>query len=191
MVPIVSSRSFRRTLLLAIPLLPLVFTFKVESAGPRLILVHGEALGNPIVLDDWQENINLVQGVAGGAEVRSEELDGRPYFELAFYSGPYWTQYVNNGKSVGDLRPEGGDQRWRFYPAVDGYAAALRLDAGRPRRISTEGAAILSRHGIPTRLSPPSSMRSWLAWLLVGVVVMATLVAMASLLRRRRVSPDL
>jgi hypothetical protein len=183
---LVCSRSRRRIFLLVIPILSFFFTYRVEAAGPRLILVRGNTLSNPIVLTDWQENIDLIYAIAEEVPVQPGELDSRPYFDLAFFSGPFWVQYVDDGKPVDQLRSESGDQKGRFYPSVDGAVPIITYDVGLARRVAPEGIAILSRHGVPVHLPSTSGVTTWRTWLGVGVAIMCLSVTIAWLARKRR-----
>jgi hypothetical protein len=183
---LVCNRSGLRIFLLAMPILSFIYTTKVEAAGPRLILVRGNTLSNPVVLNDWQENIDLIHAIAEEAGVEPGELDGRPYFELAFFSGPFWVQYVDDGKPLDKLRSESGDQQGRFYPAVDGAAPIITYDVGLARRVAPEGVAILSRHGIPVHITSTSGVTAWPTWLVVGVAILCLAVTIVLLARKRR-----
>jgi hypothetical protein len=178
------NRSLLRALLLTNLMVLFVFTCRVDAAGPRLILVDGGALTKPVILDDWKENVDLIHALAEEAKVQQEELAGRPYLELAFFSGPYWAHYVDDGRSLDQLRLESGDQRGRLYPGVGGSAPIITYDAG-ARRVAPEGIAILSRHGIPVLIQSEQPVVGRFALLVAGLAIVC-LVAIASWLHKNR-----
>lgn len=179
------NRSLLRALVQANLIVLCAFTCRVDAAGPRLILVDGGALNKPVVLDDWNENIDLIHALAEEAKVQQEELAGRPYFELAFFSGPYWVQYVDDGRPLDQLRLESGDQRGRFYPAVDGSGPIITYDVGLARRVAPEGVAILSRHGIPVLIQLEQPVVSRFALLVAGLVIVCVVAITTWLLKKR------
>jgi len=146
-------------------------------------MIHGGTLSKPVILDDWQENIDLMHAVAEGEEVPAKELNSRPYFELALFSGPYWVRYVEDGNSTDALNSESADQRGRFYPAVGEAAPIIAYDVGLAHRVGPKGVAILSRHGVPVLVESKSKAR--LAWAL-GVVSISLIMFTAWLIKKRR-----
>lgn len=126
----------------------------VEAAAPRLVMIYGKQLSKPIILADWQENSRLMSFIAEEAAVAPEELKGRPYLEVAFFSGLEWVRYVDQGKPLDKLRPKQANQHGRFYPAINGAGPVVTfksLPSPGPltRRVKPEGIEILARHGVP------------------------------------------
>jgi len=183
------NRSLLRALLVANLILIVLFPFtcRVDAAGPRLILVDGGTLTKPVVLDDWKENIDLIHALGEEAKVQQEELAGRPYFEFAFFSGPYWVQYVDDGRPLDQLRLESGDQRRRLYPGGGGSAPIITYDAG-ARRVAPEGIAILSRHGIPVLIQLERSVVSRFTLLVAGLAIVCLVAITTWLLKNTKQS---
>lgn len=167
----------------------------VLAAAPRIIMIYGPPLAQPIVLSDWVENGRFMGSITEGSNITSEELTGRPYLELAFFWGAEWDQYVKEGKPLAALRPEQANQHGRFYPAFNHAASVVRFDSipgpgPLTRRIDLTGIEILARYGIPTRLetSPsatPTSPQDTPAWLIGGAAILF-LSGTAIVLRRWR-----
>ncbi len=84
-----SYRVIRRILLRALLLVVSINTdsSQAQGAGPRLIIVTGGGLSKPIVLDNFEENIDLMRSISEDAGLTTKELAGRRYFELTFFSG--------------------------------------------------------------------------------------------------------
>jgi len=167
----------------------------VEAAAPRLILVYGPPLAQPVVLDDWQENLTLMVAATEDAGLPADKLRGRPYFRLAFFWGQEWAAYVDAGKPVGALRPEQGNQAGRFYPAIGDAGPALTFDSipgpgPLIRRLEQAGVAVLARHGIPTRYAASQTHSSHIEVLLpllaAPVLVTLAIFVIRTLLRRNR-----
>jgi hypothetical protein len=181
---------FRR-IALTLPVVLLVWlsgALPVEAAAPRLILVYGPPLAQPVVLDDWQENLTLMVAAAEDAGLSADKLRGRPYFRLAFFWGPEWTAYVDAGKPLSALRPEQGNQAGRFYPAVGDAGPVLTFDSipgpgPLTRRLEPAGVAVLARHGIPTRYSA-SQTHSFHIEVLLPLLATLVLVTVAILVIR-------
>lgn len=55
------------------------------AAPPRLIVIHGPPLAQPVVLSDRRANLRLIQGPE--TDARPEDLAERPFYELAFFWG--------------------------------------------------------------------------------------------------------
>ena len=143
----------------------------VEASPPRVIMVLVPPSCEPVILDDWDENLTVVTSVPEqGAEV---EVTGRPYLELVlFWENWRVREYEGEGKPLSTLPMEWADLYGRFYPATNEAPPALTLTEGLSRRALTEGLsrrawryaremnpkgpAVLVRHGIPTRLGSDS-----------------------------------
>jgi hypothetical protein len=134
---------------LAVAALALVLARSASAAAPRYILVTGPALGQPVVLGNWSENLKIMVGLQDGTRVGSPELAGRPRFLLSlFWSADLWKRPPT--------RPAGAEQRGWFYPAYGRRPAAIEIVASTyappvRQRSSFETLAVLARHGVPTR----------------------------------------
>ena len=124
----------------------------VEAAAPRLLIVHGKPLKKPVLLSDWGEIFKLITTSTESAGITSKELKDRPRMELAFFWGPDWVRYVDEGNRLDKLRPEDANQNGWFYPAFADAEAVIWTNGSSISRVSEEGLKILARHGIPTRL---------------------------------------
>jgi hypothetical protein len=120
-----------------------------NAAAPNYILVTGPGLEQPVVLDDWNENLGLVAAIGRGARAKRPVLRGlarRPRYDLAEFWG--W----NALPPPTDTRK--ASQHGWFYPAHGRRPALFKvMVAGRifPRLASRAALAILVRHGVPTR----------------------------------------
>jgi len=127
----------------------LVLASGASAAAPRYIMVTGPGLRQPVLLDDWWENLDFMAAVGHGPSVRASQLTRRPRFLVSlFWSADVWTQPPTS--------PEGSEQRGWFYPAYGKRRAALELvrssgSLGTRRLATTELLTILFRHGVPTR----------------------------------------
>ena len=137
------------------------------AAAPRLVLVYGDRLTQPVVLDDWWENLALLLGDEQPEEVA--DLDGRPYLELALFWGRAWDQYVRDGNPLAALRPEQANQRGRLYLGTADLPPLLAINGVRlkttpgpawsVRAVPAEAIEAFSRHGIPTRVAAAAPAR--------------------------------
>ncbi|TML66173.1 MAG: hypothetical protein E6G22_00605 [Actinobacteria bacterium] len=120
-----------------------------HAAAPNYILVSGPGLEQPILLDDWAENLELLVAVGNSPRAKRPALRGlarRPRFDLA----EFWAWSANPAPTD----PSQANQHGSFYPA-HGHRPALfkmMVDGTRvPRIASARALAILARHGVPTR----------------------------------------
>ena len=126
-------------------------------AAPRIIMFYGAPLTHRVYLTDWQENLGFMGAV--DEPMGSEEAAGheRPHIDVALFWNEFrWGRFAQDAAALDSLRPEDG-QGARLLPAhaelpaaFDYYSAGWQPGL---RRISPEGLAILSAHGIPTRLN--------------------------------------
>jgi len=146
-----------RVFVLTIAAVWLTIPLSAFAAGPRLIMIHGAPLTKPVIMDNWQENIDLIHATANDAGISLKELANRTFVEVELFSGPYWVEYAEADNVRDTLQPESADQRARFYPAVQGRPAVMAYEAGLPRQVDAKGLAILQRHGIPVSLDSRQS----------------------------------
>lgn len=165
-----------------VPALPAI------AAAPRLIMIYGGSLSHPIILDDWEENLTLMTAASEDAELAALDLAGRPSFQVAYFWGPTWADYVAAGKPIQALGPEDANQHGRFYPAV-GSARPLLTFEDSVRTLSPEGVAVLARHGVPTSyLASRAFIPGPVAALIAVFVAMGLLALSAVRSRIRRAS---
>ena len=132
-------------------------------AAPRIIMFYGPPLTHRIYLTDWDENVRLMVALKEPAGEKIVDRD-RPHINVAlFWNDLAWRRFPGDSAALnGDstalnrLKPENG-QGARFLPAHGGLPAVFDYySAGSQpglRRIAPWGLAILSVHGIPTRLN--------------------------------------
>ena len=192
----------RRRLVKIIPLflfsllLEVCSTLTALGAGPHIILIHGKPLSNPIILADWNENVQLLASLENNELIKSEDLVGRPYLELSLYWGPEWYQYVNDAKPLNELRPETATQTGRLYLATATEAPAISLNDLYAKKLGSESLSILRQHGVPVDASTSSSrfllptIRSLsISFSLVGLFVILYLATRNRVLWRTRTKP--
>lgn len=137
-------------------LVALVFVSPAAAAAPWFIMVYGASLPRPVILKDWQENLEFMLASTEEAKVTVTELRGRPYLELAFFWGPEWAQYVKEGKPVDALRQEQANQHARLYLPIGSKRPILAFDnipgpGSLTRWVEPKAFDILARHGIPVQ----------------------------------------
>ena len=121
-----------------------------QAAAPNYILVSGPGLAQPVLLDDWSENAQLLLAIGNGRRAKRSALRGlarRPRFDLA----EFWAW----GANAPPTDPSQATQHGWFYPARARKPAIFQvMDDGTraPRLASRRALAILVRHDIPTRL---------------------------------------
>jgi hypothetical protein len=168
------------------------------AAAPRIIMVTGPGLEEPVFLTDYSENLDLMIAFQRGREIDEgrvvdpKELQRRPYLELwLFWGENQWEPYVREGR-VTKLRREQANQYGRFYPAFGARGAVMDLDVPGSRKATAKLLAIFARHGIPTRLQTPpaaeetsSSSPPW-PWIAGGTLVALATAGAAAGWRLRR-----
>ena len=120
-----------------------------HAAAPNYILVSGPGLAQPVLLGDWNENLQLVVAIEQGPRAKRAALRGlarRPRFDLA--------EFWNWSYLPAPTDPRGATQHIWFYPA-HGRKPAIFKGMFLGKKTSLLGfpaaLAILARHGIPTR----------------------------------------
>jgi hypothetical protein len=96
----------------------------LNAAAPRLILISGPLLEQPVLIQEWDDTFRVMAGINDRAPAALEIPTDRPYYDLGLFWGMEWVQYVNDGRPLTALKPEHANQHARFYPAV-GSARAL------------------------------------------------------------------
>jgi hypothetical protein len=168
------------------------------AAAPRVIMITGAPLDEPVFLSNHGENLELMAAFQRGAEIDEgrvvdpKELRARPYLELwLFWGDTTWEPYVREGR-LAELGPEQANQYGRFYPAFGGRNAIMNLDVPGSRKATKGLLEILAAHGIPTRATAPtrtdeaeSSNATW-PWIVAAALVALTASSTAAAWRRRR-----
>lgn len=151
------SRLGRRCVVVVVAVGALVFAAGASAAAPRYIMVTGPGLQQPVLLDDWSENLRFMQAVSSGARIGAPRLARRPKFRVSlFWNEGFWTERP--------LRAEDADQRGWFYPAYGKRRAAWEMEpasyAPPSQRLATWALlSLLSAHGIPRRCAVKASTR--------------------------------
>jgi hypothetical protein len=170
----------RRIVLLLAALAAFAVAVPARAAAPNFIVVRGTQLPEPILLDDWNENLELLLASENeGADVDPSTLSTRPYFDVVLLWGPTWTRAKIEAQGADKVVDPGRSDR--FYPAVGDQEPVIAIRLGDrlgPRKAGPTTLAILARNGVPTRLEESSSDHGRL-WLAVGVAA-ATLLAGAA-----------
>jgi hypothetical protein len=154
------------------------------AAAPRLIIMAGDALSSPVVLSDWEDNLELVTEICRSTDVAPGSLADRPTIRLGAFWDRSWGEYVREGR-LASLRMSQADPFGRYYPEEDGRPAAVELtvaECDTPKHASERVQLLLSRSGVPTSVQEPASMIQEPAsapWLWVGLAV--GIIATASL----------
>ena len=126
----------------------------LDAAFPRLVMVYGGSLDRPIVMEGIVDAFS-----PSPKDIQTHKPSaGRPYFELALFWGPAWSQYVKDGRPLDQLRPEDARTTFlvptdgRFYPACGDAPAVIvsGLTSGqRTWRVSASGLEAFQRSGVP------------------------------------------
>jgi len=120
-----------------------------HAAAPNYILVSGRGLQQPVLLDDWSENLELLVAIDRGPRAKRAALRGlarRPRFDLA--------EFWNWNFLPAPTDPREATQHGVFYPAHGRKPAIFKVMVGgtqAPRLAFAGALAILARHGVPTR----------------------------------------
>jgi ketosteroid isomerase-like protein len=124
-------------------------------AAPRIIMLHGGSLTEPIYLTNWWENLQMMAAISQHAPFRRSDIDTTGSIQVAmFWSGPDWDAYAQNPARLAELRRHlGSAQRAALYlpprsaaPLLDYFSAATDPSV---RTISPVGLAILHKAGLP------------------------------------------
>jgi ketosteroid isomerase-like protein len=126
-----------------------------EFAAPRIIMLHGGSLQEPVFLTNWWENLALMGAIGEHAPVRRSSIDTTGSIQVAmFWNGPDWEAYARSPARLPELlRHLDMAQRGALYlpprttaPLLDYWSAASDPSV---RTISAVGLAILSKAGLP------------------------------------------
>jgi len=176
-----------RLLLISVALVVCV-AGSVSGAPPHVIIINGKPLAQPVILADWNENVELLGSFVDNQIVKSEDLVGRPYLDLSMFWGSKWLEFVQSGQSLNSLRTQDANQRGRLYLATGNQDAAISLNDLYARKLSNQGIAILRKHGVPVNAmaSPSASvMRSGRAAAIISFVLIGVAVVVLIATRKR------
>jgi hypothetical protein len=159
----------------------------VTAAAPNVIIVQGDLLAAPIVLDDWDENLDLMLALGEPQPEAPSKLDGRRKLDVSLF----WAvgDYLEDGVEPLELLDT------EFTYPENHETATLYLGAGPEQPILdyhgyrvVDGSAedILAAHGVPL-VAPEEPGASAVVYgaIASGVVVAAGAVALYA--RRRGV----
>jgi hypothetical protein len=159
------------------------------AAAPRVILVYGGGLPRPVVLDDWNENLDLILAMSLQApEVSKDSLVRRPSFRVAMFWGHVWDEYMRAGGDPSSLNPD-HSQLGRYYPRTGPSDPLFTFDSipgpgGLVRKLMPRGVEIFTRHSVPSNItSNVPQMRT--EPVLLGVATVVVVAALAIAVRRR------
>src|ERR1700682_1177895 len=167
------------------------------AAAPRVILVYGGGLPRPVVLDDWNENLNLMVAMSSDAsDVSKDSLVRRPSFRVAMFWGPVWDEYMRAGGDPSALNPDQA-QLGRFYPRTGTSDPLFTFDSipgpgALVRKLLPKGVEILARHGIPSSIPSNAPTIRTVPFMLgaAALLVAAALVIVARRRSSRRSGPQ-
>lgn len=169
----------RRGILFSIALLALLVSMtRTEAVAPRLVMVYGNPLPKPIVIDANTEKLFERQGLVSidgkivdlshTNDFAPDDMKNRPYLTLALFWGSEWVRYVQEGKPLDQLRPEDAERttptpasRGKFYPACGDRSAAISLYTGISpagytfKRLPDDALKVLEGFGVPIRTGCP------------------------------------
>ncbi len=119
------------------------------AAAPNYILVNGRGLSHPVLLADWQQNLEILLAVGNAPRARGRaiaNLHARARFDLA----EYWAW----GRRPRPTSPAQASQHGSFYPAHGSKPAVVVLQVRGvvvPRLAPALLLEVLARKGVPTQ----------------------------------------
>jgi hypothetical protein len=130
-------------------------------AAPHVIVLAGGPLARRVTMTDWQENMALLLATQTPVHAPHDSLAGRPRIAVAMFWGAHWEGRKDLPEPAAGSALPGGVQDGSFYPSL-GDRPAIWVFGGialmRPttRSIQARGLELLTKHGIPTRVIPPT-----------------------------------
>jgi hypothetical protein len=127
----------------------LVLAAPAAAAAPNYILVSGPGLRHPVLLANWNENLDLLLAVANSRKASpslARTLRHRRRLDLAEFWG--WS-----GKPR-PTKPSDANQHGSFYPAHGSLPPVIDITVmgvAAPHVVSARVLKILRRHGVPMR----------------------------------------
>lgn len=159
----------------------LILALPVLAAAPRIIIIHGSLLRERVVLSDRDQNLKFMLSISEPANISEDQLNNRPYLDIAMFWGPAWVAYVEAGRSLDELQPDQANQHGRFYPATNDLEPIFVFDhstgaGGRIRSVKPPGLDVLYRNGVPIVVKGPSLPRfpfpDFLSWLVTAILIL-------------------
>jgi hypothetical protein len=129
-----------------------------------------------VVISNWEENHRLIASLRD-EPVKTEELSGREYLDVALFWRPQWSNGYNSQRNLEAITPDQADQRGRLYLANEDSAAVLALDGGRARALGPDGVDVLTQHGVPVKAQRRSRSAMWLV-AGIGSILLAGFIAL-------------
>ncbi len=117
-------------------LLLVVLVQPASAAAPRLIVVEGGQLDEPVLLTDWDENLTLMTGWTGAFQQPDES---RPHFDVLEYWLTSLPAHLSPSTKLGDPQA-----RYPFHPATGDNPAVLGGYAAEQKALD-----VLEWHGVP------------------------------------------
>jgi hypothetical protein len=139
----------RRFLPLLAALTALCLAAPAQAAAPNYILVSGPGIKHPILLGDWNENLELLGSLVNAPSAKgraTRNLLRRPRFDLAEFWG--WSALPR------PTRPRQANQHGWLYPARGSKPAVIVLmvnGSRAPRLLPPRVREIFARHHVPLR----------------------------------------
>jgi hypothetical protein len=178
----------RAALIFVAAVLALGFVTSAEAAAPRLIIVSGEPLTDPILISDAEQVFELYQSFFQSQPVERDALEGRRSLRLGlFWDSTLWEPYVREGR-LDELTPERANQVGWFYPAVGDRPALVDVPGygSWPKLANETALGILAASGVPVhREDSRANGAPWIGAGVGGAVLALALIVLA--LRRRRI----
>jgi hypothetical protein len=162
------------------------------AAAPNVIIVQGDLLSGPIVLDDWDENLDLMLGLGEPQTEPAFDLRGRRKLEVSLF----W--------AVGDYLEAGVEPLQLLdtdFPLTENHeigtlylgteSSSAILDYHGYRVVEPGAAEILSAHGVPLVAAPVSGGMITARYVgFAAIALGAFIVALYAMRRRGRVNRD-
>ena len=135
-----------------------------RRAAPWAIMIHGSLVEKPITLVNWHENLRLMLAIPRpGSLTPLRTLEGRPYLDLALFSGPEWKHLADSPEAVARLRPDQTNHHGRLYLGRGNAPAVVVFDPPSPKDlmlssvkagvVANDGLHVLAKHGVPVRVT--------------------------------------
>lgn len=144
-------RALRVLTLLLVVGAALIASSAAVAAAPPYILVSGPPLRQPVLLGDWNENLDLYMGVLHSRQatnVSARSLLARPKLRLSVF----WSWRTG---AKPPTRPDEARETGWFYPAHRSRVALIRLgvNGSKVLRVASPAVlAILRTHRVPVRI---------------------------------------
>ena len=156
------------------------------AASPNVIILQGDLLSAPIVLDDWGENLDFMLGLGEPQAEAPSGLDGRRELEVALF----WavSDYLEAGVKPLELLDtevlyEENHETATLYLGTESEPPVL--DYKGYRVVNAEAETILAAHGVPLTAVPEPGNGGAVEYGAFAAIVAGGAVLTAYLWRRR------